>query len=42
MEMSAIAAKNIANMAYYDWSNGFENEKTFEVDKNINTEKWKK
>ena len=30
MEMSAIAAKNVANMVYYDWRGDGDNENTRE------------
>ena len=39
MEMSAIAAKNIANMAYHDWSNGFRDKDHSKADMNINFKK---
>ena len=35
MEMSAIAAKNVANMAYHDWMDVFYKTKIFEPEEKI-------
>ena len=38
MEMSVIAAKNIANMAHRDWTSGLSNKTATKVERVINEE----